>query len=826
MDDKEIKYEILGDATGYVASLERAAAATNASSAAIKTQLESVGAAFAAVQSKLMMLAAVVAGGAFFKDAIAASNKLAGEQMGLAKRLGISGEQASALNTALTSIGSDSDTYIGAFDKFAKQLKTNEAGLKDMGIQTRDANGNLRDSNTLFTEALGTVGKYKPGLDQTTAAMTLFGKGVGDAMALQKLNNGLIEEARVKNERLGLVLSVEGVAATKAYRASMADVGLVLLAVKNAVGQAVMPVFTELGNWFSSAGPAVVNAFKVALTGLLLAFRGVQYAVKLLANAVVEAVTAMVDVGFMLGDVFSKLFAGDFSGAVAASKGIGARLGEAWKRGYVDNANGALKEAQEGFAGDLQRIWNPTAMKDAPKGGTRTMGDFDKTKGGGADKSRMSAWEAQLAEQKLAFQEQENAAGTFHQFSHAQEADYWRAMLALTVKGTAENISVRKKLAEVQLTINKELFAAEVAGLHTQAAEWKNNSDNKLAILARESELMRQRYGQQSKEYEEVQKRIVETKRQAAEQLLQIEAISLQRIRAAQQSELMIKEEASRLDLALGLIDQAQMLAMQQQFEAQRYAISRQALQDKLALMARDPDRSPVELARINAEIAQLEQQHQQRLAQIRTQASTESARNITSTLGNIQAGWGRLIQQLAQGTLSIGGFIKGIFSTVASAVVQTLAAMAAKWMVQQVAMMIFGKTMGLSEIATQSALAGAGGVASMAAAPFPINLSAPAFGAAMAAAALAFAPVASAAGGYDIPNGLNPLVQTHAREMILPAKYADVIRQQADGGGGGGGGLTVHNHVTINTPMDGRTRDQLLADIAIATQRATQRNR
>lgn len=45
----------------------------------------------------------------------------------------------------------------------------------------------------------------------------------------------------------------------------------------------------------------------------------------------------------------------------------------------------------------------------------------------------------------------------------------------------------------------------------------------------------------------------------------------------------------------------------------------------------------------------------------------------------------------------------------------------------------------------------------------------------------------ASAEGGYDIPAGVNPVVQTHAKEMILPRAQADVIRDLAKTGGGGG---------------------------------------
>jgi hypothetical protein len=105
---------------------------------------------------------------------------------------------------------------------------------------------------------------------------------------------------------------------------------------------------------------------------------------------------------------------------------------------------------------------------------------------------------------------------------------------------------------------------------------------------------------------------------------------------------------------------------------------------------------------------------------------------------------------------------------------------MVAKWAVQQLAMRLFGATMGQGQIATESAKAGAAGVASMAGAPFPLNLTAPAFGQAMSLAAMAFAPMASAAGGYDIGAGVNPLVQTHQREMILPAHLAETVRDMS----------------------------------------------
>ena len=104
-------------------------------------------------------------------------------------------------------------------------------------------------------------------------------------------------------------------------------------------------------------------------------------------------------------------------------------------------------------------------------------------------------------------------------------------------------------------------------------------------------------------------------------------------------------------------------------------------------------------------------------------------------------------------------------------------------------------------------AQAGAGGVASMAAAPFPLDLSAPAFGASMAAAAGSFAAF-SGEGGWDVPSGARAggidgrggiMGIVHPGEMILPRDLADSVRgraansNQAPAPSGDGGSFTIN---------------------------------
>ena len=786
-NDKKVSYEVDANPSGFEAGLQRGADALRGFSANAEGNFKKVQDSLGAVMKQLTVLAGIVAGGAFFKDAIAASNELTAESTKLQKALGITGERADTLRTALADIGSDSDAYIGAFQKFARQVKTNEDAVTSYGLKTRDSNGNLRDSNELFTEALQVVGRYKPGLDQNIVAMALFGKSIDEVMKLQKLNNEVTAEAKKKNEELGLTVSKDNVAASKAYKLAMNDVGDVMTAVKKVIGDAVMPVFTELGRYFASTGPYVVEVFKGAMMGLLAAFEVVRGAVKTIAGVVFEAFSLIVEGAGMIGDVFSKLFKGDFSGAYESAKQLGARVGQAFAGSFA-NFVAAGNEVGDAIDGHARRLYGSGGgSPDKPKGSDdgKHVGQGD-----GKDKSSVSQWDAELAEAKLAFQEQQNLAGAFYTFGKQRELAFWKDKLAMTIAGSADNTAVRKKVAELQLSIGADAFARELAGLQAREAAFKANTAARLSILDQEAAIVRQRFGAESKEYEEVQKKIVEAKRQAIEQQKQIDMLRTESVRNAQLAELETVRQQALLARDLRVLSNADVLQLEQQLEDRRYQIQAQALRDRLELAKADPDRNPVEVARINAELEQAELEHQRRAGEIRAQTVKESAKFASGAYDSIQSGWAQTIAKFAQGQLTIAGFFRSMWQGVVQATIGAFAQMAAEWLAKMVLARVLGKATATSEINANAGVAGSAAVASTAAIPVIGPGLAPAAGAAAYTAALAYgASLASAEGGFDIPAAVNPIVQTHAKEMILPAKYADVIRGLAEGAGGGLGG-------------------------------------
>jgi hypothetical protein len=78
------------------------------------------------------------------------------------------------------------------------------------------------------------------------------------------------------------------------------------------------------------------------------------------------------------------------------------------------------------------------------------------------------------------------------------------------------------------------------------------------------------------------------------------------------------------------------------------------------------------------------------------------------------------------------------------------------------------------AEKAVNAQTAFSGAIAAISPVPFVGPYVAPGIAAEMAA-------LASAAGGFDIPAGVNPLTQLHASEMVLPARLANPMRAMMD---------------------------------------------
>jgi len=690
------------------------------SAGGIKSTLNTLGEGFAKVSGVFVTLAAVVGGGAFFKEAMSESSKMTGEVTRLSRTLGISAEEANTLNTALGDIYSDADTYTSAFQKFTMQLRRNEDGMQSMGLSTRDAAGHLRDANAVFTDAIKLVGDYKPGIDQTAAAQKLFGKSIDDVMKFQKLNNEVLEDAKQKNQELGLIVTQENVEANKKYKAAMNDVGDVMTAVMKTVGDAVMPAFTELANYLASTGPTVVAVFKGALTGLLLVFRGLQVVVKTVTAVIFEFINSVIDQVGNLSDLISNVLSGNWSKAADAAVRMKDRTIASFTN-IKDAAVDAAKEASNAFANDLGGLWgDKTASQSAPGKGKKQMGDLKETKEKAP--SRTGQWETELADQKVAYEK----ANDLRELDKAAEEKFWQDKLKTAGITSQEQLEVRKKISTEELAIMKDQRQKEDA---------------------------------------------LEEERIANAQKVGLAALDARRA------------ESQNL-VALGLMTNDQMIKEDEKLEDERSRITKQGIDARIALLMKDPTKNVVALRKLNDDLDAEEQEHSTKMRALEIKGNQEMVKDYQDAFNKIGSAFSSTVTSLMTHQMTWAAALKSMMastlSTISNFITQILVKKAAAWATE--------KALTMAGISADAAKAGSGAASSQASIPYVGPILAVAAMAAIFAATMGMqSNVKSARGGYSIPSGVNPLVQTHEEEMILPKAESNAIRDMANGSNSGG---------------------------------------
>lgn len=293
--------------------------------------------------------------------------------------------------------------------------------------------------------------------------------------------------------------------------------------------------------------------------------------------------------------------------------------------------------------------------------------------------------------------------------------------------------------------------------------------------------------------------------------------------------EIAVSERALQEQLRDGEVGAAQFLAQENALIDQRLAAQREFYAKKLELAVGDE----VQQAEIQKEITKAEQKALLERQTAENQAHQAALSQWRSLGKNMEQSFMSNIKGMMQGTETFGQAVRNIFRSMVDSLLDMFVKMAVQWAESMLLQKMEGKSAATSQIAANASTYATAAMASVAAIPFAGWAMAPEVGMAAYAGGMAYEAGLSAAGGFDIPTGMNPVTQLHQKEMVLPAAYADVIRGLAANGGapgdagggqqGGGGSVTVQ----INA-LDSRSVEQWLRSggdkqIAQALQRQRQ---
>lgn len=773
----------------------------------LNTQFDQVKQTIKDFRGVLAGATAVIGGAAFLVKFANDASKATKETENLAKVLGTTTQEASALKTGLDDIGVGTDVYTGAVSKLTTGLRENEGRFNELGVKTRGANGNLLSTDQIMQNAFKALLKFKEGTDRNLASSELFGKSWQEVNRLMKLTPEVMEAARAKSVELQTQVGPEGAASAERYRAAMNDLNDVWEAMKNRIGQALMPALSRFGEWLSGIGPTAVLVIRGAVGGLVAVWHGLTNAVSItwqMVKAFLFNVTEPM-VGF--GEAVALALSGNFSAAGARLRQITPNVKAAWEDAWRETLR-----SSEQTKNDLVKLFS----FDSEQGTGQPAGD----KGGDRkftpkrDGSRVSMWEAELAAQRDAHEKEMFEQGSFQEFSKEKERAFWRAILDIGGLSKEEAAAVSKKYYAIEREIRKAAFETEIAGVKAQLELHKQGADERIAILERVSAKTRERFGADSKEAKSAEADVLQASRENAERAIRLIGmdIDVRRNNHMQRVEL----ERANLDLleTLGVINGRQKIEALRELKRTEFQIELQAAESRAQLLSND-----VEAYRAAMEkIAEIRRKHEVDMKVINNRETEERKKELGKWLDPIGDAVQTMVNGMLQGTQKLSDIVGNALRNIAAQYIATGIKIALDWIKNQILM----TTATATGVAARTAAEGAGAAATtstnaatattsigakaweaaagvysaIASIPYVGPFLAPVMALAAAATVLGFVgKIASASQGFDVPSGVNPVTQLHQEEMVLPADIANPLRAQLGAGGGTGGGTHVHFH-------------------------------
>lgn len=778
------------------------------------------------VSAMFVGLAAITAGGRLFATAITDTVKMATEVGSLSRRLNVSAADASTFAVAIDDAFMSVDEFNTIAGQLNRQLRSQEDALKALGIKTRDTTGAYVDQKTLLLNTLDVLRSYRAGTDQLLAAQLALGRGITEEV-LQKLfqMQENLPQAADDARELGLVMGVENVAAARAFKVAQDNAGDSLLGMKVTIGNALIPVFTEMLRLFSQAGASVIPVVSLAFRSLGVVLLGIMEVLYGLWTVFTTVVQSIVVGAVGMVDAITSLLSGDVQGAKDKWNAMTETIASTWEAAgkRIEDQSKRSREA-------MSEIWNGPSKTDEvyKEGSGRSGGKKFVPPDKNAAKDMLDQFKREL---ELLRQ----AQGDYAELSKQQEVEFWRSKLSIFAKGTKEWMEVNTLYLKARRDAAKESVEIQRFELDTQVQAAGTDAERKVQLAASWLARMKALYGADSREYREALRAKLSADREYEDQRRQFENQRRELDRDLRMMEIDMAREQAAMLVDLGAMSQRELIEVERALLLEKYNLQLQDIERRRQLYAGDivmQEQLALEKKRIEAELQRDLQRSSIEAQRVTKSQWDDMLGGMFSTLGSVTMGllnrtmtWKqamlRIGDSLLQGLVNIG--VQRLRDWIMSEILMTnaskagAAARAAATAAGSGAVAATKATEATTVIAANASEAASGAAASQAAIP----VVGPYLAMAAAAAMLAFVMGFGGKGGsgsstgvslpsardgwWDIPK--DTLAMVHANEMIMPPDLAQGVRNVVEAGGVGQGTM----HVSIHA-IDGPSVERLFS--------------
>lgn len=217
----------------------------------MKKQLKDIGGKFVAFAKKATLAFTIVSTALTF-----ALKKTAdyGDRIDkMSQKIGMSAKSFQEWDYIMSQNGGNVESLQMGFKTLTTQINNVQKGSKDsinafrqLGINVKDANGQLRSQDEIFNESVRALQKMEKGTKRDAIAQQLFGRAVLDMKPLLNQEAEAIDRLREKANKLGLIISKEDIDNAVILKDTFDTFSRAFQARFATVMMKVMPVFTKL----------------------------------------------------------------------------------------------------------------------------------------------------------------------------------------------------------------------------------------------------------------------------------------------------------------------------------------------------------------------------------------------------------------------------------------------------------------------------------------------------------------------------------------------------------------------------------------------------
>lgn len=222
---------------------------------------------------KIVSLAAVAVGAAFAAMTKSVINN-ADAVAKASRSIGITTESLSALQFAAELSGIAATELTASLDRLNRGASQGNKAFESMGISVKDAQGNLKATDTLLKEVSDKFATYEDGAEKSALAQELFGRSGARMISFLNLGSAGLDEMREEAERLGIVVGGDLATNSETFNDNLTKMKLALNGMAMTVANDVLHVLVELTNNINSSQEGM-SALEKTAKGISTVFEAV-----------------------------------------------------------------------------------------------------------------------------------------------------------------------------------------------------------------------------------------------------------------------------------------------------------------------------------------------------------------------------------------------------------------------------------------------------------------------------------------------------------------------------------------------------------------------